>query len=1026
MEYTPTYKELETKIKELEENYSNELKNIEQKYKALLENGSDVIWTMNLQMQYSYISPSIYTQRGYTVEEFLNLPLDQVYTESSYNNAKEIFKQEISRVLAGFCTDYNYSATIKLEHKCKDGTTRWGEVKVSMLLDENGKFVGIHGITRDINDRVKIEQELKESELKFETLISYLPDYVIVHQNRKIVYTNESVSKAIGYSADEMLNSYIFDYIDTSYRHLVEENIQRKIKGENIDDYEIDLFAKSGKKMTVIVKSALINYNRLPAFITVLTDITSKKEVEKKIIESELKYRLLFEKATDGITIIQGDKFIDCNQKALEIFGCEKEDFLNKTPWFFSPEYQPSGLFSYNESLEKINNAVLNNSEVFEWVHKRLNGQLIYTEISLNKIEIANKILIQTIIRDVTDRKKSDERYKMLIENQEEGLCIVDLNEFFIFVNPAAEKIMDVASGNLINKSVAEFVSKEQFEIIQNHTKTRLSGIKSTYEIEIISKLGVEKSIQISSLPLYDDNQQVYAVFSVFRDITAYKNADKLLQQSIMRKQAILKAIPDLMFIYDKDGVFTNFWASDTSILLIEPDKIIGSNIKEIFPENFASTILQTISECLLTGDVKTIEYDLVINGEKNYYEARHVPVNEVEVLSMARNITERKKHEEELRISTVKAEESDRLKSAFLANMSHEIRTPLNGILGFAEILKMDKTISGESRDFLEIINSSGKHLLSLINDIVDLSKIEAGQLKINPQPCMLNELLSELYLFFDNNTNSKINIHLRTSLPNHLSEIEIDDVRLKQVLTNLISNALKFTKEGFVEFGYSLKGDVLQFFVKDSGVGFSKDKLQIIFERFRQADEDTTRHYGGAGLGLAISKNLVELMGGAIWAESEIGKGTVFYFNIPYLSVNKLIEKPIDTFFELNNVDWSQKTILVVEDVDAMYLYIRKLLEKAAIKVIRAENGMIAVDICSKNYEIDAIFMDIQLPIMNGYEAANLIHKMNPELPIIAQTANAFANEKNKCLDSGCIDLITKPFDPKTLYGVLQKYIK
>ena len=385
----------------------------------------------------------------------------------------------------------------------------------------------------------------------------------------------------------------------------------------------------------------------------------------------------------------------------------------------------------------------------------------------------------------------------------------------------------------------------------------------------------------------------------------------------------------------------------------------------------------------------------------------------------------------EELNAAISRAEESDRLKSMFLSNMSHDIRTPMNAIVGFSEMLMDPALTREESTRFLDIIINSGDALLRLINDIIDISKIEARQLKIIKSDCSLNELLSDLYLSFSEemSRNKLTNFRLVMSKQNPEKDYTLytDNIRLRQIFYNLIGNALKFTDSGSIEFGYTFSDPkVFCFFVRDTGIGIPKDKLDFIFERFGQIEETHDRNKGGTGLGLAISKSLAELLGGVIWVESEVGVGTCFYFTLPAESSTRSIEVPGDIHNELNLdlLDWSDKLILVAEDVDSNYFLIQTILKKTGVHLLWAKNGQEAYEMCRENYDIDLVLMDIQMPIMNGYDATREIKKIRPSLPIIAQTAYAMTGEKNKSIDAGCDDYIPKPLKKRKLLTHINRF--
>jgi len=377
---------------------------------------------------------------------------------------------------------------------------------------------------------------------------------------------------------------------------------------------------------------------------------------------------------------------------------------------------------------------------------------------------------------------------------------------------------------------------------------------------------------------------------------------------------------------------------------------------------------------------------------------------------------------------SEQRANESEKLKSAFLANLSHEIRTPMNAIIGFSELLT-DYEIDAEmQKEYLEIVKSNGKLLLQLIDDIIDIAKIEAQQLEISISDCQINKILHELLLSYNDNIirvpEKSIDLKLTTPSGTQNLVIETDPYRLKQILSNLISNAIKFTSSGLVEFGYKIiQNETIQFFIKDTGIGISEADKDKIFEKFDQVETKDFRSRRGTGVGLAICKSLTEILGGKIWFESEIGVGSIFYFSLP------LIKSEAEPFeFQDNKansaLNWNNKRILIVEDEESNFRYLKYTLEITKVKLIRAHNGIQAIDILRTNKDIDLVLMDIHLPVMNGYDATQVIREFNPDIPIIAQTAFAMPGEKNKSLSAGCNDYISKPISRTDLVKLISRF--
>ncbi len=389
-----------------------------------------------------------------------------------------------------------------------------------------------------------------------------------------------------------------------------------------------------------------------------------------------------------------------------------------------------------------------------------------------------------------------------------------------------------------------------------------------------------------------------------------------------------------------------------------------------------------------------------------------------------------RDKAEEELKIAKEKAEESDKLKSAFLANVSHEIRTPLNAILGFSELLTTPSSTLAkkEKEEYIRMIFSSGSNLQKLIDNIIDISKIESNQLKINYGPCDIKKAMSDLLSHFQEARKIKEKEHINIQIDEESSDMRIilesDYYRFKQVFGNLVENALKFTESGYVKFGYKiLDVEYIQFYVKDSGIGIRKEHTGWIFKRFRKI-EDSDKLYRGAGLGLTISKFLVEKLGGKIWVESTPGEGSVFYFTLPYKLAKEKVKtrKPQHT---LDYYNWPDKTILIAEDEPANIHFLEEIIKTTHARIILARNGQEAVETFKKHKDIDAILMDIKMPVMDGYQATQKIRELDSEIPVISQTAYASDDDMEKSKEMGMTDYIAKPVKPIKLLELIAKYI-
>jgi len=395
-------------------------------------------------------------------------------------------------------------------------------------------------------------------------------------------------------------------------------------------------------------------------------------------------------------------------------------------------------------------------------------------------------------------------------------------------------------------------------------------------------------------------------------------------------------------------------------------------------------------------------------------------------VIGISSDITTRKQAEQELIAARDHAEESDRLKSAFLANMSHEIRTPMNGILGFAELLKMPGLTGDQQQEYIGIIKKSGDRMLNIINNIVDISKIESGQMTLNVTETNINESLDFVYSFFEQEAKAKgVDLLITHRLTAEHAVIETDREKIYAILTNLVKNAIKFSDSGSIRIGSHLKGKFLEFFITDKGIGIPLARQQAIFERFIQADISDKRAFQGAGLGLSIAKAYAEMLGGKIWVESLEGEGSTFYFSIPYKTKK---EQNAGVWYvdptELKLKEDMKLKILVVEDDEISQRLVTLAVGKISKEILSVNNGVDAVEVCRATPDIDLILMDIKMPIMDGYETTQQIRQFNKDTVIIAQTAFGLSGDKEKAIAAGCNGYISKPLSIAMLTKLIQTH--
>jgi len=668
-------------------------------------------------------------------------------------------------------------------------------------------------------------------------------------------------------------------------------------------------------------------------------------------------------------------------------------------------------------------------------------GALDFMPKSLNYLEALPEIIEK--VYEIYQQKlekiklenalKNKEFFEDMINGFDDPVFVKDNKHHWVTLNDACCKLMRSSKKNIEGKTDQNFFLKEKADVNTEIDKLVFESGK-TYEREesYTDNKGITHIVSTKKSIVRSATGEKYIVGTI-KDITNSKKEE--LRYAKEHAEFLFQFVPSAIFTFDNECRITSWNKKAAEITGYSFEEVKGKNCSFFTdtPQFEQDSQLGIKEKKPIVGKEKKIRrkdgQERIILFNVDYIKDYNGYVTGG--IESFEDITEHKKAGKELLIGKQKAEEADKLKSTFLANMSHEIRTPMNGIIGFAEILK-DPSLSYEKKEeYLNLIQESGKILLDLVNDIIDISKIEANQIVTEETECSLNYFLFELYSFFlSNNSNkgiSNIELRLNKGLTNENSRIYTDQMRLRQVLTNLIGNALKYTCEGYIEFGYILKDDqTLQFFVKDTGIGIQKNKLSNIFERFVQVHNSTTRQYQGTGLGLAISKGFIELMGGKIWVESEIEKGSTFYFTIPFKPVEHIDKKMIIQDQNVRqNYAWNNKTLLIVEDDNVSFRYLAEILKKTKVNILHEINGRNAVKTCKSNENIDLVLMDIQLPDINGYEATKQIKKNRKELPVIAQTAFAMTEDKDKCLAVGCNDYIAKPITSAELLSKISIYI-
>jgi PAS domain S-box-containing protein len=622
-----------------------------------------------------------------------------------------------------------------------------------------------------------------------------------------------------------------------------------------------------------------------------------------------------------------------------------------------------------------------------------------------------------------------------------------------IYTNRSISQCLGYSANELTDED-PEFFKKlvhpddlHQFDSFINSIDTWPEDLVFDFEYRILSKDGTWRWFKGKEKEFQRENSKVISLIGTVEDVTEKRMAEEAVRESEARFRNVLQDVQSVSVQgYAVDGT-TQYWNKASERFYgYTSDEAIGRNLLElIIPPDIRGAVKQSIQQMAQTGqptpssELSLMRKDGSMIPVFSSHTIIQVPGQNQELFCIDIDLTERKKAELELILSKEKAEESDRLKSAFLANMSHEIRTPMNGILGFAELLKEPGLTGEEQQRFISVIEKSGARMLNIINEIIDISKIESGQMEITVSDTDVNKQMDNMYAFFKPEIEGK---GIRFTIENkHFSNpvnIVTDREKLYSILTNLLKNAVKYTESGSISFGYTLKSKndpngntgptELEFFVKDTGIGVPKDRQDAIFERFVQADIADKQAYQGAGLGLAITKAYVEMLGGRIWIESnptnQSGEnGANFYFTLPY---NTRLKTASNTVIEpeKSNTIHKKLNILIADDEDSSEILLSMIVKKYAKQIIVAHTGLEAVNTCLNNPDIDLILLDIKMPVMDGYEATRQIRQFNKEVIIIAQTAFALLGDREKAIAAGCNDYISKPIKKDDLLTKINEY--
>ncbi len=758
-------------------------------------------------------------------------------------------------------------------------------------MTENLKLsvTSIANMNKEIEERKNAQKKLKEAKEAAEQLYRVVPSGIFtVDTERRITTWNNKAAEITGYTANEMIGKECLLFADSPCKDkcgLYSEEVIKPVTGK-----ECTIKRKDGSVRTIIKNvDVLRDFNgRVIGGIESFEDITERKLIEQEFRKSEERYRVLFDDSREAVMILDPDKgFLTGNPATISMFGCrDQNEFISHSPASLSPERQPDGSLSSERANKMIQMALQKGSSLFEWVHKRVDSSEFYATVLLSRMKIGDKILLQATVRDITEQKlaqdslkESREWFSTTLSSIGDAVITTDIFNKVTFINPVAEYLTGWNSEDAIGKHIDEvfvIINEETEKKADNPVLKVLSNgqiAKLANHTVLIAKDGRKYVIDDSAAPIKKPgSSDVIGVVLVFRDVTERNKKEKQLQElSVAVEQS-----PVCVVITDIKGNIQYVNPKFVQLTGYSFEEVIGKNPRVLKSEEHADVYYKNLWETITAGKEWRGEFhNKKKNGELYWESASISPIKNKDgvianFLAVKEDITERKKLE--------------RLKDDFVSTISHELRTPLTAIKEGINIVSDGSAgeINNEQQEFLGIAKRNVDRLARLINEILDFQKFESGKMAYNISENDILSVVKEVSESMSVVASSK-GLLLKLDLQEGLPKIKFDRDKITQVLTNLVNNAIKFTKEGQVTISVKTGNNIVQVSVRDTGPGIRGEDLAKLFQKFVQLESLSDRKTGGTGLGLAISKDIIEDHRGKIWAESESGKGSVFSFILP-----------------------------------------------------------------------------------------------------------------------------------------------
>ena len=941
---------------------------------------------------------------------------------------------------------------------------------VEPLKNSSGEIIGCIGMAINVTERRRTDEILHKREQQLSSVFDTVADSIFVLEvEKENVYRFESINKSFttitGIDASLIQGKYVHEIIPESSLQFVLDQYRRAITEKKVVYWEETSDYPNGKLTGIVSIAPLFDdKGKCTQLIGSVKDITERKVKDTQLKENEERFRLLAE--STGIIPWESD----AKTFQFTYVGPQAEGVLGyKIPEWYTTNFWPNHIHpdDREEALDFCIKSFKEKKDYeFEYRMIAADGSITWLhDVVTVQTKDGVPVTLRGYLINITERKKieeelkkSEERYQKFAELSYEGIAIHDLG-IMVQVNPALAKMFGYSEDELVGMSALELATPESASVIKANI---ISGSEEPYEVIGIRKNGEKFPLELRGKAL-EHNGKMVRVAAV-RDISWRKKVENELRKSEERFRLLAETTNIIPWEIDAKTLQCTYVGPQAQGILGYPVSDWYAQdfwVNNIHPEDKERTVaawMETYNNMenyefeyrmiakngniVWFHDVATLE---IVNNEpyllRGYLidiTARKMVEEGVQKLNIelekrvSQRTAELQSINTELERAKVAAEESKIAKELFLASMSHEIRTPLNAIIGFQQLLK-ETSLSGEQKEYVESIDFAGRNLLVIVNDILDLSKIEAGKFEFDEIEFNIAETINsviELVEYRAKEKNLKLFFTHDNSIPERLYG---DSIRLGQVLLNLIGNAVKFTEHGEVrihtkQLGSTIDSISCKFIVEDTGIGIPQDKLAFIFERFTQENTDTSRKYGGTGLGLTISKHLVEMQGGTIEVESEKGKGSVFSFELKFKkeASNKTLADARKQNVGGTILKDRKLSILLAEDVPLNQRLVVKIMERWGHDLDIAENGKVAVDKVKIN-TYDLVLMDIQMPIMDGYHAAAMIRSLPDEVkqkvPIVALTAHASHAEAEKCINLGMNAYLAKPFNQAHLQQIINQ---